>query len=265
MTAASGRGAGWARAGRALVRRPVWKGRPVPVGGGARPALRPDATYLVAGGDARHAAVALEWLAARGARSVVLAGAQPLPDDVLGDLPERFERCEQATVDLASADGVERLAGLLADGRPPLRGVLSLPRQGADGRLEDLDGPRFGAALAEALRGPVELTRRFADGLDFFVLSTSVTSLPGRSATVVGSAADAFLTALAAHRRAAGLPVVAAAWGPWLDAADEAPETATAFAGAGVYAAPGGEVLDALLALPVAGGAGGAGVAGVAR
>ncbi|WP_039931945.1 KR domain-containing protein [Streptomyces viridochromogenes] len=154
---------------------------------------------------------------------------------------------------------------MLADGRPPLRGVLSLPRQGADGRLEDLDGPRFGAALAEALRGPVELTRRFADGLDFFVLSTSVTSLPGRSATVVGSAADAFLTALAAHRRAAGLPVVAAAWGPWLDAADEAPETATAFAGAGVYAAPGGEVLDALLALPVAGGAGGAGVAGVAR
>ncbi|GAA4340967.1 hypothetical protein GCM10023086_76960 [Streptomyces venetus] len=257
-------------AGRLARRRGRWfearlERWPVPVGGGERPALRPDATYLVAGGDARHTAVALEWLAARGARSVVLAGAQPLPDDVLGDRPKRFERFEQAAVDLASGDGVGRLAGLLADGRPPLRGVLSLRRQAADRRLDDLDGPRFGAALAEALRGPVELTRRFADGLDFFVLSTSVTSLPGRAGTVVDSAADAFLTALAGHLRAAGLPVVAAAWGPWLEAVDEAPETAAAFAGAGVYAAPGGDVLDTLLALPVAGNAGGAGGVGVAR
>ncbi|MYS91681.1 MULTISPECIES: type I polyketide synthase [Streptomyces] len=266
-------------AGRLAVRGGRWfearlERRPAPADRGERLALRPDATYLVAGGDTRHAAAALEWLAARGARSVVLAGAESERGDLAGARTTGhagIERLEHVAVDLSSAADVARLAELCADGRPPLRGVLLLPQPVAGGGLDELDGARFGAELAGALRGPVELTRRFTDvgltgGTDFFVLSTSVVSLPGRAGTVVGSAADAFLTALARHHRQAGLPVVAAAWGPWLESVDESDEApAVAFAEAGVYPAPGGEMLDALLPLPAAGEADGSGEAGLAR
>jgi acyl transferase domain-containing protein len=202
--------------------------------------VRPDATYLVAGGSTRHAVAALDWLAARGARSVVLAGVEAAPSGA------GIERLEHVAFEPASVADVDRLSGLLGDGRPPLRGVVLLPETVEAGGLESLDGPRFATALADALRGPWEMTRRFAGDVDFFLLSTSVTSLPGRAGEVVRSAADAFLTGLARRSRAAGLPVVAVGWGPWLEAVDETPEPVAALAEAGVYAAPGGEGLELL-------------------
>ena len=105
---------------------------------------------------------------------------------------------------------------------------------GADAASED--------ALRRALRGPWELHRRTRD-LDFFLLSSSITDLPGGPGAAVGAAVDAFNAALAGHRWHEGLPGVSVAWGPW---PDTDPERAAALAVRGVFPASHDALLDAL-------------------
>jgi acyl carrier protein len=83
-----------------------------------------------------------------------------------------------------------------------------------DGALERLDWPRFEAVLAPKVAGAWnlhELTRD--DDLECFVLFSSVSAITGPPTQSSYAAANSFLGALAAHRRAQGRPAVAIDWG----------------------------------------------------
>ncbi len=183
------------------------------------PPVRGDATYLVTGGLGMLGRSIAGWLIARGARHLVLAGrnAGAVQVDALFD-PSETEGADIRLVpaDIGSEDGVRRVMQAIADDMPPLKGVVHSAGVLDDGILAQLDWDRFDAVFAPRVYGGWllhEATRSLE--LDFFVLNSSLLSLLGSAGQGNYTASSAFLDALAAHRRACGLPAMAINWCAW--------------------------------------------------
>jgi acyl transferase domain-containing protein/acyl carrier protein len=182
------------------------------------PAIRPDRTYLVTGGLGALGLEVAAWLVRQGARELTLLGRSGPSETARPRLDEMATagarvRVLQADVsdrsDLAAA-----LAGL-ADG-PPLAGVVHAAGILDDGILAHQTPERLARVLAPKVEGAWNLHALTAgQPLDFFVLFSSAAALTGAAGQGGYAAANAFLDALAWHRRALGLPALSVNWGPW--------------------------------------------------
>jgi acyl transferase domain-containing protein len=198
------------------------------------PAVRRDGSYLITGGLGALGLVVARFLVSRGAGHLVLMGRRELPAragwrDLPPDHPQRnlvgeiiaLERLG-ATIHLATADVTDeqQLAGWLADhtsqGRPPIRGVVHSAGLVEDELLARMSTESFQRVLRPKVRGGWLLHRLLQDQpLDFFALFSSVGSVMASPGQANYAAANAFLDALAQHRRSLGLPAIAIGWGPW--------------------------------------------------
>jgi NADPH:quinone reductase-like Zn-dependent oxidoreductase len=190
-----------------------------PGGEAPAPPIRADASYLVTGGAGALGLHTAEWLHARGARHLVLMGRSPL-SSAARERVARLER-EGSVVrivhgDVACAEDVTRALGEIETALPRLRGIVH-----AAGIVEDAMVPgqtRAGLAsvMAPKVAGAWNLHRATAPlELDFFVLYSSMAGVLGSAGQGNYAAANAFLDALAAHRRAQGQRALAIQWGPW--------------------------------------------------
>ena len=101
---------------------------------------------------------------------------------------------------------------------PPLRGVIHAAAVLDDSTLLNLDLARLRAVLAPKIDGAWHLHTLTRDTpLDFFVLFSSAAGMLGSPGQANYAAANAFLDALAHHRRALGLPALSINWGPWAE------------------------------------------------
>jgi phthiocerol/phenolphthiocerol synthesis type-I polyketide synthase C len=188
-----------------------------------RTTVRPDRTYLVAGGVGGFGLEAGRWLAARGARHLVLASRSGKLDEAATARVEalRASGCAVRVVacDLADLGSVERLVKSLSAGTTPLAGVLHTAMVLDDALIQNLDAERIGAVLAPKIAGAENLDAATASlQLDLFVMFSSATTLVGNPGQANYVAANAYLEALARRRRAAGKPALAVAWGAIADA-----------------------------------------------
>jgi acyl transferase domain-containing protein/acyl carrier protein len=219
--------------GKVLVTYPV--GAPAPARRLARSALRldPEAAYLIVGGTGGLGYASARWMIARGARHLILASRGGKLDTVKQQELER-RRVEQGVhVTVVSCDvtddaAIERLVNDIEARGTPLKGVLHSAMHIDDGLLRNVDGTRLLAVLQPKVAGAWNLHRAtLRCALDFFVLYSSATTCfgnPGQGAYV---AANTFLEALVAHRRAAALPASFMAWGPVEDVGFLARNSAT--------------------------------------
>jgi NADPH:quinone reductase-like Zn-dependent oxidoreductase/acyl carrier protein len=180
--------------------------------------LNPDATYLVTGGLGGFGLRIAQWLAARGARHLVLvsrSGEESLAAKAaVADIEALGGKVHPAACDVTDAASLGRLFDHIRATMPPLRAIVHAAAVIDDGLAHNLTPSRIAAVLAPKLLGARHLdalTRHLP--LDFFVLCSSATTLfgnPGQSSYV---AANSCLEALARSRRAAGLPATCIAWG----------------------------------------------------
>jgi acyl transferase domain-containing protein/thioesterase domain-containing protein len=187
----------------------------------AAPARR--GTVLVTGGTGPLGRkVTRHMIAVRGARHMLVTSRSGPGAPGAAALAAELA-AHGARVEIAACDAADRgaLAGLLA-GIPASKPVTTVIHMAAvmdDGVIESLTQGRVDAVMrakADAAWHLHELTQDL--DLEAFVMFSSAVATFGSPGQGNYAAANAFLDALARHRRAAGLPATSMAWGPWAGA-----------------------------------------------
>ncbi|MGE2833199.1 SDR family NAD(P)-dependent oxidoreductase [Mycobacterium sp. SMC-4] len=200
-------------------------------------APRADRTYLITGGLGSIGLHTAAYLAQRGAGDIVLTSRREPDADARSVIDEIIER-HKCRIHVCTADvGVEsEVAELLEHIRatlPPLAGVAHLAGVLDDALLSQQSVERFRTTLAPKAFGAAHLDRLTRDDdLDFFLVSSSVSSLFGSPGQANYATANAFLDGLVARRRAHGLPATGINFGPWAQGGMASSEAATANIGA---------------------------------
>ncbi len=185
----------------------------------ARGALRGDRSYLVTGGLGGIGCAVAEWLADRGAGSIVLNGRRsPDPDveRVIEALRKRGAEVRVEIADMTDPPAMDAMMARIDEDLPPLAGVIHSVGVLSDAAIGNQSWENFETVLWPKILGAWHLHRATENrDLDMFVLFSSVAGVLGNPGQANHAAANAFLDQLAAHRRSLGLAGQVIAWGAW--------------------------------------------------
>ena len=194
---------------------------------------RPDHSYLITGGLGAVGLHTAAYLAQLGAGDIVLTSRRAPDADsrrVIDEITERY-RCRVHTfaADVGDETEVTALLQRIRTELPPLAGVAHLAGVLDDALLSQQNLDRFRTTLAPKAFGACHLDRLTReDDLDFFLVSSSVSSLFGSPGQANYAAANALLDGLVAQRRAQGLPATGINFGPWAQGGMASSEAAVA-------------------------------------
>lgn len=192
------------RAGRSWVRRIV--AAEPSAAGPVR--VRPDRTYVVAGGLGMTGMATARQLAELGAGHIVLLGRTVRPDTAVPHLGGQA-RVSVRRCDISDPEDVA--AALASD--PPVGGIVHAAGAAQDMPLSQLSWAALDAAFRPAVYGAQVLADAAAilPELEFFLLHSTATALLGTATQAAACAGGAFLDQVAAT----GLPALSIGWGPW--------------------------------------------------
>lgn len=175
-------------------------------------------SYLISGGLGGLGLHLARWMAERQAGHLLLLSRRGVTNDeqanAIAQLEAAGTRVTVGAVDIADLAGLRRLLDQLPRDRP-LRGVVHAAGLLDDAMLSNQSVERFERVMSPKVVGAWNLhvlTKDLPD-LDFFVMYSSAASLLGNPGQANYVAANAFLDALARHRRKSGLPALALGWG----------------------------------------------------
>ncbi|GCE30404.1 polyketide synthase [Dictyobacter alpinus] len=178
-----------------------------------------QSSYLITGGLGGLGLTIVQWMVEQGARHFVLVGRSAPSANAATLLAALKAQDVDILVSRTDITQVSQVADMLSQVKasmPPLRGILHAAAILKDGILLQTDVARLQEVLAPKVQGAWNLHQQTIDvPLDFFVLFSSTASLIGLPGQGNYSAANAFLDALAHHRKALGLPALSINWGAW--------------------------------------------------
>jgi acyl transferase domain-containing protein/D-arabinose 1-dehydrogenase-like Zn-dependent alcohol dehydrogenase/acyl carrier protein len=177
-------------------------------------------TVLITGGTTGLGALLARWLSERhGVRHLLLVsrrGAEaPGAGELVADLRELGCEAEVAACDVSDRKALERLLAAIPAARP-LTAVVHAAGALDDGVITAMDEKRLRRVMKPKIEAALhlhELTRELQ--LSEFILFSSAAACLGSPGQANYAAANAFLDALAAARRADGLPALSLAFGFW--------------------------------------------------
>ncbi|MBB5940354.1 type I polyketide synthase, partial [Streptomyces zagrosensis] len=188
--------------------------------GESAPAFDPDGTVVITGGTGGLGAVFARHLAAtHGVRHLLLLSRRGPEADGAADLVAELKKLgSEARIVACDVADRAQLAAAVGTLDRPITGVVHAAGVVADGVIESLSAEQLERVMRPKVEAARHLHELTADtDLAAFVLFSSVAALIGSPGQGNYAAANAALDALAAARRAAGLPATSLAWGLWSD------------------------------------------------
>lgn len=192
--------------------------------------LQPHGTYLITGGLGALGLEVASYLAEKGARRIVLVSRRTLPPRRQWEtLKNRFEiqrilaleamglSVHLASVDMAVSDASTRLLTALDNlSLPNVLGVVHAAGTLANQRITETTPEAFNSVIAPKIVGALALHKAFPPKtLDFMALFSSSGQLLGFPGSASYASGNAFLDALATHRRNQGDNTVSMLWINW--------------------------------------------------
>ncbi|MFY2860417.1 SDR family NAD(P)-dependent oxidoreductase, partial [Mycobacterium sp. THU-M104] len=184
-------------------------------------ALRSDATYLVTGGLGAIGLEVAGYLAAHGARHLVLTSRRAPSDAAQQRIDALREQhgCDVRVIaaDVGNPHDVARLMTTVQAELPPLAGIVHAAGEIGNTPLQTLDDDEVDRVFAGKVWGAWYLAEATADvKLDFFLSTSSISGVWGSFGQSAYGAANAFLDGLAWRQRAQGVPGISVNFGPWM-------------------------------------------------
>ncbi|MGW1728613.1 type I polyketide synthase [Streptomyces sp. NPDC002306] len=182
-------------------------------------AWKPRGTVLITGGTGALGAHIARWLARSGAEHLVLSSRRgpqaPGALELERELTELGVEVTLSACDVADREALQELLETLRS-KPPLTAVVHAAGVNHSTPLTETNLTEFTNAVSAKVAGAIHLDELLGGRqLDAFVLTSSVMGVWGGKGQGGYAAGNAFLDALAQHRRARGLAAMSIAWGPW--------------------------------------------------
>lgn len=179
--------------------------------------FRPDASYLITGGAGGFGLELAKWMAAQGARHLVLMSRSGPREDASRDIEAmRAEGIEviDARGDVTKQAHVRKIIDDIRSGMPPLRGVIHGAMVLDDEFIAELTPERFNKVLHPKMLGAWNLHTLTLDlPLDHFICFSSFSAIIGAVKQSNYNAGNFFLDALSHFRHSLGLPALTINWG----------------------------------------------------
>ncbi|GLY49803.1 hypothetical protein Lesp01_34590 [Lentzea sp. NBRC 102530] len=173
-----------------------------------------DGAVLITGGTGALGRRVARELAAQGAGHLVLAGRRglgaPGADEVVAELEALGARVDVVACDVSDRDALRRLLDAAR-----VTGVFHAAGVEEFTPLRDTGVEDFADVLRAKVAGARNLDELLGADAEVFVLFSSVAGVWGSANQAAYAAANAYLDALALHRRDRGLAATSVAWGPW--------------------------------------------------
>ncbi|MFK0248772.1 SDR family NAD(P)-dependent oxidoreductase [Amycolatopsis azurea] len=178
-----------------------------------------EGAYVITGGLGGLGLVAADWLAKRGATRLVLSGRRGASPELEPTLADLGADVRVVAGDIAEPGTAEALVAVATEGGVPLRGVLHAAGVLSDGAAVSVDADAAEAVWRAKALGAWRLHEATAGHeLDWWLTYSSAAALFGSPGQAAYATANAWVDALVAWRRAAGLPAATIGWGAWGEA-----------------------------------------------
>ncbi|EDM75374.1 modular polyketide synthase, partial [Plesiocystis pacifica SIR-1] len=187
-----------------------------------RPPVQLRGAALITGGTGALGLHIARWLVERGAESLILVSRRgPASPGIEATRAELEGLGASVSVVACALDDRRAVAELLTAHREDLRAIVhaaGIP--GEPTPLRAIEAEQLAAVAAGKVAGAQHLhalSRELGLELELFLCLSSMWGVWGSGPLMAYAGANAYLDALATHRRQAGLPAAALAWGPWAE------------------------------------------------